>query len=105
MTIRKISSIVFLTAFKASDFCSGVWISPETISIIWPPNFGCKFEHYKVSDKRIQEIQLSLQYKSSELEEVHTIKMLDVDAISKAIVAITKLPASGFACKTGACLF
>lgn len=53
MTIRKISSIVFLTAFKASDFCSGVWISPETISIIFPPNFGCKIEHYKVSDKKI----------------------------------------------------
>lgn len=41
MTISKIPSMVLLTALTASLFCSGVWRSPETISIIVPPNLGC----------------------------------------------------------------
>lgn len=36
--------MVLLTAAKASAFCSGVSVSPDTMSIIFPPNFGCMID-------------------------------------------------------------
>lgn len=40
-TMSTISNIVFLTAFKASTWSSGLFISLDTMSIIMPPNLGC----------------------------------------------------------------
>lgn len=100
MTITKISKMVLLTAFKASVFCSGVLISPDTMSIIFPPNFGCSRKN-TVSYLRTRCLKTSInnpRERRGTNVKAHTISILEVDAIKSANVAIIIFPASGFAC-------
>lgn len=96
-TMSMISSIVLWSALKALDFCSGVPKSPETISTIFPPYFGCKTQ---IAEQ--QELE-SWHKKSSwtgiwmaKVEHITT-NTLDVDEINTATVPRIKLTASGFA--------
>ena len=97
ITTRKISNIVLLTADKAFAFCSGVVMSPDTISIIFPPNFGCS-RTIKMLNKGRHLIDKST-HEAERCQCRLTTNMFEVAAINRAIVATTNFPASGFACK------
>lgn len=95
--------MVSLTAFKAAACCSGVPISPETISIMFPPNFGCTIDskirrtHQHIFKNRVNHSKFNLRKERVPIQRIHTIKILDKDAINRATVAIISFPASGFA--------
>ena len=104
---------MFLTAFRASVFCSGVMISLDTMSIIFPPNFGYSKNNLEWVANQLHHASDWIKCCRCDLwviktwnegeKDRHTIRILDVDAINRAIVARTSFPASGFACGATRC--